>query len=56
MEERPPIWTAANIWTKKSQTAYKGGTPALGLGEVGIIPHLKNWPYYKTVTTASGLD
>ena len=57
MEERPPIWrAAANVLNNKSRTAYRGGIPAWGLGEVRTNPHRKIWPCYKTVAIAAGLD
>jgi len=57
MEEQPPIWrVAANILNKQSRTVDKGGPPSWGLGEVLPTPHHKNWPCYKMVACASGMD
>jgi len=51
MEERFPIWTvAANILNKQPRTAEKGGSPALGLGEVLTPPHLQNVSCYGMLT------
>jgi len=44
MEERPPILrVAANILSRKSQTADKGWVSSLGLDEVLTNPHLKKY-------------
>jgi hypothetical protein len=58
MEERSPIWrVAANILTKQSRAAGKGGPPAWGLGEVLTIPHRKKISRYEMFTQrASDLD
>ena len=57
MDERPPVWrVAVNILNKQLQTADKGWSSSLGLGEVVTAPHRKNMPCYEVDTCASDLD